>query len=306
MIITMPATTTTAVAKRLIKLREEGGAVALGRVLTLLVVADADRADEAIDAANVASGEHPCRIIVLSRTAHADPHALDAEIRVGGDAGASEVVVLHAGERAMDHADTLVTPLLLPDAPIVAWWPGEPPADPARDIVGSMAHRRITDAYGAADPHAALARLAGSYSPGDTDLAWTRTTVWRGLIAATLDQPPFEPVRSARVEGVTGHPSLDLIGAWLAHVLRCPVEIVRTDDAPALTRVVLSRRSGDISLSRPTGKVAILSQPNQPDHRVALPIRELHECIAEELRRLDPDEMYGDVLTRGLTKVVSA
>ena len=36
-----------------------------------------------------------------------------------------------------------------------------------------------------------------------------------------------------------------------------------------------------------------------------LPIRQLKECLIEELRRLDPDEVYGEVLTKGLTKVPS-
>jgi glucose-6-phosphate dehydrogenase assembly protein OpcA len=44
---------------------------------------------------------------------------LDAEIRVGGDAGASEVIILRAyGEAGSDQLG-LVTGLLLPDTPVV-------------------------------------------------------------------------------------------------------------------------------------------------------------------------------------------
>ena len=303
MIIDLPQTTTSTVAKHLIKLRQEGGAVALGRVLTLLIITDAQDADEVIDAANDASREHPCRIIVLASTTSAAPNSLDAQIRLGGDAGASEVIVLHGPATTMAHADTLIMPLLLPDAPIVAWWPHEAPEDPAQDIVGAMASRRITDSYSSADPHATLRRLASVYTPGDTDLAWTRTTVWRGLIAAALDQPPFEPIDRVVVEGDADHSSVDLLGAWLAHALDTEVEIVRTAGAQAVTQITLERASGTITLSRPTGKVAVLAQTGQPDHRIALPVRQLHECIAEELRRLDPDEMFGDVLTQGLARV---
>ena len=64
----------------------------------------------------------------------------------------------------------------------------------------------------------------------------------------------------------------------------------------------LERRSGPVTLTRPDGKVAVLSQAGQPDRRVALPRRALNECLAEELRRLDPDEMYGEAVTRGLTE----
>ena len=304
MIIDLPQTTSSSVAKRLIKLREEGGAVALGRVLTLIILTQEGDADDAIDAANDASREHPCRIIVLVASSSSGT-SLDAQIRVGGDAGASEVIVLHASESVYDHADTLIMPLLLPDAPIVTWWPQEIPDHPARNAIGAMSQRRITDSCNSQSPLSSLQKLSAAHTPGDTDLAWTRLTLWRGLLTATLDQAPFESVDSAIVEGNSNRPSVDLLAAWLAQQLKCPVQINRIDDAQAVTRVVLSRASGDIVLARPEGKVAILSQPDQPDHRISLPVRRLHECVAEELRRLVPDEVYSDVLTKGLPRVTT-
>lgn len=305
MIIELPDTTTRDINRRLVEERDEGGAVALGRVLTLVIDAGAHDPEEAIDAANEASREHPCRIIVLSTIdGRGDAH-LAAQIRLGGDAGASEVIVLWPAGELRDHLDSLVTPLLLPDAPIVVWWPFDVPANPSQDQVGRMGVRRITDTTQCATPKATLRRLATTYTEGDTDLAWTRATLWRGLIAATLDQPPFEPVHRAVVTGEATHPSMDLMAAWLAWALRCPVEIVRVQGAPAITEVRLSRASGDIVLDRPDGKTAELHQPGRPSHRIALPIRQLKECLVEELRRLDPDEVYGDVLTKGLAKVPS-
>ena len=56
-------------------------------------------------------------------------------------------------------------------------------------------------------------------------------------------------------------------------------------------------------LDRPDGKTAALHQPDQPDHRIALPIRQLRECLAEELRRLDADDVYGEVLQKGLARL---
>ena len=55
---------------------------------------------------------------------------------------------------------------------------------------------------------------------------------------------------------------------------------------------------GDIVVSRTDGTTAVLSRPGVPDSRVALPRRELAELLAEELRRLDPDEVYGEVLAQ--------
>ena len=303
MIIDMPDTSTRAINRRLIKEREEGGAVALGRVLTLIIDADAHDPEDAIAAANAASREHPCRIIVMTERAGADEANLDAQIRLGGDAGASEVIVLRISGGVTRHVDTLVMPLLLPDAPIVVWWPYDVPTNPSEHPLGRMAQRRITDTTACSRPSRALRNLAQVYAEGDTDLAWTRATLWRGLIAATLDQPPFEPVHRAVVTGESTHPSVDLIAAWLAQALRCPVEIERVPGAPAITQVRLERTSGDIVLDRPDGKTASLRQPDQPEHRIALPIRQLRECLVEELRRLDADEVYGDVLQKGLARI---
>ncbi|GEK20950.1 glucose-6-phosphate dehydrogenase assembly protein OpcA [Cellulomonas xylanilytica] len=303
MIIEMPDTTTRDINKRLLKERDEGGAIALGRVLTLIIsVGDRDP-DEAIDAANDASREHPCRVIVIANDVQDRASNLDAQIRLGGDAGASEVLVLRPSGQLERHLDTLVIPLLLPDAPIVTWWPYEIPDNPSEHPLGRMAARRITDTTQCARPNAALRALAAAHADGDTDLAWTRATLWRGLIAATLDQPPYEPVQKAVVAGESTHPSVDLMAAWLAYALKCPVEIERIKDAPAITQVRLQRASGDIVLDRPDGKTAALRQPDQPEHRIALPIRQLRECLAEELRRLDADEVYGEVLQKGLARI---
>lgn len=305
MIINLPKTTTAGINKRLVREREEGGAIALGRVLTLLIDVGEHDPEPAIAAANDASQEHPCRVLVITAQGPGADSELDAQIRLGGDAGASEVVVLRPSAAQTRHLDTLVLPLLLPDAPIVTWWPYAVPEDPAEHPLGELARRRITDTTECDHPAAALHHLATEYREGDTDLAWTRTTLWRGLIAATLDQPPFEPVQKAVVSGESTHPSVDLIAAWLRWALNCPVEIERIPDAPAITQVRLERRSGPIVLDRPDGKTAALRQPGEPEHRIALPIRQLRECLAEELRRLDADEVYGEVLRKGLAKIAA-
>jgi len=295
MIVDLPDSTIDEVNRRLIIERETGGAVALGRVLTLIIDSGEQDPEAAIDAANAASHENPCRVIVTTEY-HAPARGLNAEIRLGGDAGASEVIVLRhpAGQR--EHVDSLALPLLLPDTPIFAWWPGHAPENPSAHPIGRLARRRITDSKRCSDGAKTLRRLAKHYKPGDTDLAWTRTSLWRGLAAASLDLPPFDPVTSVTVFGQTGHPSIDLIQAWFHLKLGVPVTTSRIDGAPAITGVRLERESGPIIFDRPDGLTAKLSQPGQPEHSIPLPIRPLSECIAEELRRLDADEVYGEVL----------
>ncbi|WP_350349838.1 glucose-6-phosphate dehydrogenase assembly protein OpcA [Agromyces sp. G08B096] len=310
MIVDLPDTTTSQISKALVKIREEGGAVALGRVLTLVIATRSGAEEEAIEAANDASREHPMRVIVVSTTADADgadvAPRLDAEIRVGGDAGASEVIVLRACGDAADSPESLVMGLLLPDAPVVTWWPGEAPARPGESPLGRIAQRRITDASAQADPQAALRVLAENYSPGDADFAWTRLTLWRAQLAAVLDQPPYEPVTAVDVDGAIDSPSTTLLAAWLQMQLSAettyrltPVE----QGSHGIHGVRLERPSGPVDLVRDIPGVATLRQPGQPTHDVALPRRSLRDCLADELRRLDPDELYGEVITVGLAEL---
>ncbi len=49
-------------------------------------------------------------------------------------------------------------------------------------------------------------------------------------------------------------------------------------------------------ISRADGRNATLSKPGEPDRFVALHRRDIAELLAEELRRLDPDEVYGETL----------
>lgn len=308
MIVDLPDTTTSKVSRALVNLREEGGAVALGRVLTLVIPIYVGNAEEAIETANDASREHPMRVIVLvSASGHDKPgnsdSRLDAQIRVGGDAGASEVIVLRAyGDVASDER-SLVTGLLLPDAPVVVWWPGVAPEVASISPLGRIAQRRITDAAAQPDPHGALLHLAQTYAPGDTDFAWTRLTLWRAQLASVLDQPPYQPITAVEVVGAPDSPSTTLLAAWLRLQLQAPVRhelIEREWHSGGIHGVWMHRESGVIELERKIPNVATLTQPNQPLHDISLPRRGLRDCLAEELRRLDPDDLYGEVITRGL------
>lgn len=310
MIVDLPDTTTSKISKALVRIREEGGAVALGRVLTLIIASTLGNEEEAIEAANDASREHPMRVIVVSTqvvdgTQTIPKARVDAEIRVGGDAGASEVIVLRAYGDAASDPESLVMGLLLPDAPVVAWWPGVAPEVPAESPLGRIAYRRVTDASAQPDPQAALLRLCTSYRPGDTDFAWTRLTLWRAQLAAVLDQPPYEAITAVSVDGAADSPSTTLLAAWLALQLEVPVDYELTSGplSNGIGGVHLTRASGVISLERDIPGVATLTQPGQPIQDLTLKRRSLRDCLSDELRRLDPDELYGEVITRGLPQL---
>lgn len=299
MIVDLPSSTTSAVNKKLVELRESGGVLAQGRVLTLVIMTDDSNAiEDAIEAANAASREHPCRVIVLAKGQRRAGARLDAQIRVGGDAGASDVIVLRSYGALVDPqaGAGMVMPLLLPDAPVVAWWPAEAPSRPAEDPVGRLAQRRITDALAARNPVKAFEVRRANHVAGDTDLTWTRLTSWRALLATALDAPPYDPVTSAVVAGEVVSPSTDLLAGWLSARLGVKVKRSPAKSGEGMVSVRLERSSGPVELVRPDGKVGRLRQPGQPDRLVTLPRRAVRDCISEELRRLDPDEIYAEAL----------
>jgi glucose-6-phosphate dehydrogenase assembly protein OpcA len=293
MIVDLPNTTTSLVSKKIMALREQGGVIALGRVLTLVVVTKSGLEEEAIEAANDASREHPCRIIVLADAGSAAPNRLDAQIRVGGDAGASEVIVLRGYGELAEESESLVAALLLPDAPIVAWWPHGAPKNASETSIGRIAHRRITDSANEAEPQVALENIRNTYKAGDTDLAWTRLTNWRIQLAAALDQVATSSVLAAEVEGAADSPSPLLMAAWLGAALDVPVTTLAGPAGTGIRQVRLTLPDGDIRLLRPGHAIAELTQPGQPAQRISLPRPSLRDCLAEELRRLDPDEVFG-------------
>lgn len=313
MITHLTDTDTRIIAQELLRLREEGGGAATGRVLTLIVLAHRDDdLDRIITIANEVSREHPARVLVLVAGEPWAESRLDADLHFGGDAGAAEIVVMHSNGEVSEHPEAVVTPLLLPDTPIVAWWPSRAPQVPSATPVGQIAQRRITDAF--VDPSADGINVRRSgYTPGDTDLCWSRLTSWRGVLASALDLPPHGPVTDAIVEGPGADPSVDLAAGWLADRLGVTVTRAITDDPKVpldndggpkspVTRVYLDREDCPIELRVTGSMTAVIAIGSRPPFRVALTRRTTSDCLAEELRHLDPDVAYGRAL-RALSRV---
>lgn len=294
MTIRLERTTAGEIVRTINEERHRIGATATGMVLTLIIVTDEENQSDATRAASYSAMEHPCRIITLiPRPGRVEPQ-LDANIDVGDTLGPGETVRLRLRGDLAAHGASVALPLLLPDTPVVVWWPTVCPDVPSEDPIGSMAQRRITDAATSRHPMHTLLERQRSYVAGDTDLAWTRTTIWRSMLAAALDQP-FEPITHVDVSCERSNPSGALLQAWLHTCLRVPVELHRSR-GPGITGVVIHTKGGPIELTRPDGRTGRLSRPDVTTHDVPLPRRDLRDLIGEELRRLDPDDTYAEAL----------
>jgi glucose-6-phosphate dehydrogenase assembly protein OpcA len=286
---TLTATNSAAIAAEFVRARTRAGSPAMGMVMTVIVVVDEEDATATLEAARAASHEHPARVLGVVLGSARGAAQVDAEVTVGAGWG-GEMALLRLTGEVVKHPESVVLPLLLPDSPVVVWWASRAPADLADDPLGGLAQRRITDSAAASAQARALHTQCTAYAAGNTDLSWTRLTPWRALLAAALDQHPLK-VTGAAVAADRGNPSADLLAAWLGQRLR--VDVRRTTSAgPGLTEVTLETKQGPIRISRPDGRLATFTSPGNPDRPVALRRREVPELLAEELRRLDEDDVY--------------
>ena len=139
--------------------------------MTLVIVADESDLDDAMAAARSAVAGAP--------VAHPRRRPRRPARRAPGSTPRSASAPASSGERALirlsgevtKHAESVVLPLLLPDSPVVVWWPGKAPDDPATDPLGTLGtapdHRRGLGAdqqgQGDADPVPQL--RAGQHRP---------------------------------------------------------------------------------------------------------------------------------------------
>jgi glucose-6-phosphate dehydrogenase assembly protein OpcA len=289
-------TNSAAIAAEFVRARIKAGSPAMGMVMTLIVVVDEDVAEDAMGAAKSAGHEHPARVLGVILGDGRGKATVNAQVGTGSGWGGETALIRLSGE-VVKHPESVVLPLLLPDSPVAIWWPANAPEDPAGDPLGALAQRRITDAAAnTRRKRQAIHAQCSAYAKGNTDLAWTRITPWRALLAAALDQHPLKVTR-ASVTAERVSPSAELLAAWLADRLK--VEVVRKNsDGPGITEVVLDTRVGPIAINRPDGKLATYSSPGHPDRPIALKRRDLPELLAEELRRLDEDDVYAATARR--------
>ena len=216
-------TNSSAIAAEFVRARRSAGSPAMGMIMTLVIVVEGVDADEAMKVARSASREHPARIIGVVYGDRRGAAQVDAQVGIGSDASGERAIITLTGE-VTRHPAVRRPPAAaagLPRRGVVARQvprrPGSRPARPRSAPAGSP----TPSASRAARPRRCSTQCT-SYAPGNTDLAWTRITGWRALLAAALDQHPGK-VLSAAVSAERVSPSADLLCAWLGDRLRCEV-----------------------------------------------------------------------------------
>ncbi len=220
-------TSTDVVADALAKLLRQadhlGGEHVSLRTMNLIVAPDPHKTN-AHRASMHETALHPARMIRLNE--HSIDR-LDADVRVRlieiGDAGMHvlvEDIVITANRSRLEHATSLVAPLLARGLPTVAWLPGYDHGKVAGELA-IIAHVTVFDSDRDPDPARAItfAHDTALKHPS-RDLAWLRTLDWRRRISATFASEhaqgtlAFAP--SGDVVGNVRSPSAMLLAAWVA------------------------------------------------------------------------------------------
>lgn len=291
-------TTASEVVKGLTRAQHNAGGTS-GLALNLVILASEDQRDQLEEAAKQAAQEHPYRLLVVfPRFAEAEEPRLDAEILVADRLGPCEAVIMRLDGPLAKHAGSVVVPLLEPDVPVVTCWLTDPPECAVEHPLGAMADRRITYSALTSEPIDTLSKRARDYSPGDTDICWTRITYWRSLIASAFDNVS-STVAEIQIEANASDPSAQLMAAWLHSRLGVRPELIDTDvvrngeHLPGIKSVCFNLDEGNsITIHRQSDGQTFLFQEGFAKRQLILQGRTLGQLLAEELRHMDPDQAF--------------
>ncbi len=309
-------------------------------VLTLVAVCVDERgADDAADVVRQLATNHPARVIFVVADREAKPDGVDADLSLecsavgGADQICAETVRLVVRGAPALHLGSVVTPLLLPDVPVVLWLTGAPPLEQA--LHGEAIHiceRIVLDSDAYDDPLDTLRcidaaqRAHGAIPIGD--LSWARLLPWRELLAQSFDgrdmQPYLHGVQRVEVESHGPRPSAEawLLAGWLGAQLDwahdAPPQITvatrengEGDGGLACVRLhcalgerraeVVVQRSGDTTATRITTADGL-----DAGGIMATPVPDLFALVGRELQESGADVIYAAAVARGVQLATTA
>jgi glucose-6-phosphate dehydrogenase assembly protein OpcA len=214
--------------------------VSLGSVLracTLTLVVLEEASDDAAALGETIAAlmpEHPARTIVV-RLSGAGERALAERVYAQcwmpfGERRqiCCEQIEITASDAALADLPSVVLPLAAPDLPVIVWSRSARLFEmPPFGAMARMAAKVVVDSAGFADPKRALRLLAETAGSGVPlgDLAWTRLTRWREMLARLFENRNYL-AKLARISSVrvayNGEfaTSAWYMGAWVADALR--------------------------------------------------------------------------------------
>jgi glucose-6-phosphate dehydrogenase assembly protein OpcA len=183
--------------------QSDGRPISRACTLNLIVAASSSNALARLgDVLREQALTHPNRTLLIAN----DPHAPTADLTVqaqgyAADRGSrrqlvGELIVIEAHGGAAGQVTGLVLTLLVPDLPVVLWWPGSSPFQSALfDRLEQLVDHVLIDSAAFEATEHDLVALSGlrdkPFNIGD--LNWARLTPWRELTAQFFDSRVLQP-----------------------------------------------------------------------------------------------------------------
>ena len=203
--------------------------------------------------------------------------------------------------QATDVARLLV-PLIAPDLPVVLWCRGARAfLDRSLDPLFPLAGKIIFDTGSARHAPSAIEFLRRLHKDGRgvADLAWTRLTGWREIVAHFFDDglADAQSVTAARITHGGGAPGSAVLyfAQWIERALpRAQVTLVAAAGEPGLRGVALSGAGGEFSIQLGEGSVEVRAGGKSVHSR--LPPVSDDALMHEELSMPGTDPVFDRVL----------
>jgi glucose-6-phosphate dehydrogenase assembly protein OpcA len=293
-----------------------GGRDGILRACSLTFIAALEGEDEMGNLIADLIRAHPARAIVL-RARSENGERVRADVRTlcwkpfgSKEQICCELIEITSGASRFDEAAPLIQALTVPDLPVVLYVRSAPLLlRHGMEGVVELSGKVIADTSSIREFSTVLAALAAQRLEGRqvSDLAWTRLTRWREMIAQVFDDPccggiaPAIEQAAVEWEGQHAPSSAHYMAAWLEHSLgrQLSVRLIRAGDCDhaRIRSVRLAGRDVDISVTVDQTRAAEVVSPGQGRHTV-LPRLKEDELLREELSISGHDPVYDEVLRR--------
>ncbi len=285
---------------------EVSGGVLRACGMTLVVASESEQdCDHLRHTLGVLMHDHPARAIVLRL--HHNP-GLDATVfsQCWMPFGkhqqiCAEGIEITAGMTELNHVAQLLLPLIVSDLPAVLWCRGprvfsENAFAPLLPLVQKM----IVDSGTAEDPKAAIAVIRDLYKQGRTvaDLAWTKLTGLRELMASLFDEGTATNIKSAQIfyAGDAPTPSSIYFSTWMERSLPdARVEMKRGPEGPRGLRSIVLSGDTQVEITRPDPTMLEVHVGGRVRRSQMLLVSE-EVLMSEELSILGADPVFDKVL----------
>jgi glucose-6-phosphate dehydrogenase assembly protein OpcA len=210
-----------------------------------------------------------------------------------------EQVELSVSLDRLEDIPSIVAPLAAPDVPRVVWFRSSRIASaPDLGEILALGDKMIVDSARAGAPAFADLRVLANAGYIVGDLAWTRLTKLRQLIAQLLDQRDLKSIREVSIEFSTGEagPEVRYIQAWLrTAMVSAAVNLRRVDPAGAPKRQTI-RIEPDIRVR--VEENCAEYEAGSLRQRGNLPATSESDLLSEELNIMTHDRTYERALQR--------